>query len=354
MAGTRSTPEGRPRSNRLRNFTARSALIHAILLALVLGLTGFSHYRASRLPKGVIGGEGKEVALGKVPVKHEEPEEEQEAQEAKSEHRPKMVTGKHTAPFTLTVPEEMIEELAFDDADSDFLSPSELTEAGVVGAAAGESRAGVPTGFEHFTCLYPYQLRYTGGDWNPDPSALPALMREVKKRAKIPTSDRLQVVDLAKLDCGGDAMPFLFVTGHGNVLLSKKEYENLRKYLENDGFLIVDDCSGFDPAARRLIRNTFPDIPLVRISMTHRIYSSYYPLKRILGGNVRIRDHHEGVFIGGRLAVFYSGNDLACAWERRPDGKPVHPCSPGGEEQREWAYRMGVNLMVYALTGSEQ
>jgi hypothetical protein len=84
--------------------------------------------------------------------------------------------------------------------------------------------------------------------------------------------------------------------------------------------------------------------------MSHRIYHAYYPLKRILGGNIRAASFDQGIFLGERLALFYSRNDLACAWERRPDGKPVHPCSPGGEEQREWAYKMGVNLVVHAVT----
>ena len=348
------------RSERLRRFTARSAAIHAGILGVLLFLGWFAIVRESRLPKGAVGGEGKTVALGEVPVKRVEPEEIADTeQERKVEHRPRIITRYDFAPHVLAVPvpDQLPDELSFDDITQDFLSPSLLEAAGVLGAAAGESRAGIPNGFDSYTRLYPYQVYYRGGDWNPDPSALSVLMRELNRRTRLPVSDRVQVVRLARLDPKAEnPPPFLFITGHGNILLSDTEIDNLREYLLRGGLLIADDCGpigfNFDGPVRALFKRLFPKIPVRRIPMNHGIYRSYYPLKQVQGGLTRFKTYHEGVFLSGRLTIFYSRNDLACAWERRPDGKPVHvPCHPGGEDQREWAYQMGVNLIVYAIAG---
>ena len=137
--------------------------------------------------------------------------------------------------------------------------------------------------------------------------------------------------------------------------MSDEEINNLRAYLLKGGLLIADDCGAigwnFDQPIRSVFKRLFPKESLVRIPMTHGIYRAYYPLNKIMGGLMKFQQYDEGIFLGERLAVFYSRNDLACAWEKRPDGKWVHPCEPGGEEQREWAFKMGVNLIVYAVQG---
>ena len=329
-------------------------MLHGVAAVLVFGLGTCSHLRASRPPKGVVGGEGPTVALGKVPVKRDSPrEEERQEQERKVEQRPRIITRKRPEPQTVAVsmPDQLPAELTFDDTDQDYLSPSQIEDAGAGGDLEGESRAGVPHGFEDVTRFRAYQIRFGGGDWNPDPSALPVLLRELTKRTRIPTSPVVQVVRLASLPAdAADPPPFLYMTGHSGIDMSPAEIANLRAYLGRGGLLIIDDCDGFDPAVQKLGRRLFPKTPFRRIPMNHPLYHAYYPLRRILGGNVRVRPYHEGIFVHNRLAVFYSRNDLGCAWEKRPDGKFVHPCQPGGAEQREWAYRMGVNLMVYAIT----
>jgi hypothetical protein len=57
----------------------------------------------------------------------------------------------------------------------------------------------------------------------------------------------------------------------------------------------------------------------------------------------------EGVIRDGRLVAVYISNDLGGAWSRDDFGNYELQCEPGGERQRELAFRMGVNLVMYAL-----
>jgi hypothetical protein len=54
----------------------------------------------------------------------------------------------------------------------------------------------------------------------------------------------------------------------------------------------------------------------------------------------------------GVSSVLVTGNDLAGAWAADDNGQGLNPVVPGGEEQREFAYRVGVNIVMYALTGN--
>jgi hypothetical protein len=51
-------------------------------------------------------------------------------------------------------------------------------------------------------------------------------------------------------------------------------------------------------------------------------------------------------------SVVIGGRDWAAAWARDASGLPLFPMVPGGEQQREYAYRAGVNMVMYALTGN--
>jgi hypothetical protein len=54
----------------------------------------------------------------------------------------------------------------------------------------------------------------------------------------------------------------------------------------------------------------------------------------------------------GVSSILITSNDLAGAWAMRPDGQPMLPLVPGEPHQREFAFRSGVNIVMYALTGN--
>ena len=192
------------------------------------------------------------------------------------------------------------------------------------------------------------RLHYDGGgDWYANPSSLPNLLAAVRERTGIALADREVTVRLT--DPFLSDTPYLYMTGHGNVRFSDGEVGALRRYLENGGFLHADDNYGLDESFRREMARVFPDRPLVEVPADHPVYHIVYDLPQ---GIPKIHEHDGlpaqgfGIFIEGRLALFYSyQSDLGDGWE----DPGVHDDS---EEVRESALRMGVNLIVYAMTAA--
>ena len=56
--------------------------------------------------------------------------------------------------------------------------------------------------------------------------------------------------------------------------------------------------------------------------------------------------------VDGVSPIIITSNDFAAAWARGRRGEPLYPVVPGGERQREMAFRAGVNIVMYALTGN--
>jgi len=192
------------------------------------------------------------------------------------------------------------------------------------------------------------RVQYEGDDWYANPSSLPNLIRAIRTRTTLavePNEVRLTLRDERLWD-----HPFLHLTGHGDIRLREDEVERLRTYLLRGGFLHIDDNYGLDPAVRRELARVFPDRALVDVPLTHPIYRIVYPFPQ---GIPKIHEHDNkpargfGIFIGDRLAVFYSHeSDLGNGWE----DIGTYPADP--PEAHEAALRMGVNLFAYAVTSA--
>jgi len=190
------------------------------------------------------------------------------------------------------------------------------------------------------------RLHYDGGgDWYANPSSLPNLLAAIRERTALPVMVRERVVTLDGPDLW--EAPYLYMTGHGNVRFTDAQVRTLRRYLEAGGFLHADDNYGMDESFRREIARVFPDRPLVEVPLDHPIYHLPYDFPQ---GIPKIHEHDGlpaqgfGVFVGNRLAVYYSyQSDLGDGWE---DPDVHHDPAP----IREQALRMGVNLFVYATT----
>ncbi|MGD0484922.1 MAG: DUF4159 domain-containing protein [Gemmatimonadales bacterium] len=186
-----------------------------------------------------------------------------------------------------------------------------------------------------------------GGDWYADPSSLPNLLRAVRERTRLRTTERERVVRLT--DPALFEVPYLYLTGHGNVLLQGEEARALRSHLEGGGFLHADDCYGMDRSFRREVAKVFPDRPLVEVPLDHPIYHLVYELPR---GVPKVHEHDGlpaqgfGVFLEGRLVLYYSyQTDLGDGWEDPEVHRDPEPV-------REQAMRLGVNLFVYAVSAA--
>lgn len=184
-----------------------------------------------------------------------------------------------------------------------------------------------------------------GGDWYNDPSSLTNLIRYAREH--IPLSVTTEYHDVAIGSRELHRYPFTYMTGHGNITVNSAEAANMRDYLDNGGFLYIDDDYGFDPYIRPVIREIFPDEELIELPISHPIYSQVFDFP---DGLPKIHEHDGkppqgfGIYRNGRLVLYYTyESNLADGWA----DADIHNTP---SEIRDKAFRMGVNLLVYALT----
>jgi hypothetical protein len=190
------------------------------------------------------------------------------------------------------------------------------------------------------------------GNWNPRPTALRRLSWELGRRTSIEPAAAAVTVRLGQP--GLHRTPMLYLAGAGPLPpFSEAERAALRRFLQYGGFLLVDaadgsDGTGFDASVRRELGQVLPASPLAPVPRDHVLYKSFYLLDR-QGGRLLVKPWLEAQVLDGRAAVVYSQNDLGGAWARSELGEWEYPCTPGGEAQRETAFRVGVNVAMYAL-----
>lgn len=190
------------------------------------------------------------------------------------------------------------------------------------------------------------RLKYGGGgDWYNDPSAEVNLLRFVHQNTNIDVDPRYEFVDLSNERLF--TYPFLFITGHGNIVFSDYEVQRIRRYLTNGGFLYADDDYGIDKAFRREMKKVFPDLEFVELPFNHGIYHSHFSFPN---GVPKTHEHDGkppqgfGLFYKGRLVVYYT-------YESNPsDGWADPDIHNNPEPVRQEALRFGTNVVVYSLS----
>ena len=188
-------------------------------------------------------------------------------------------------------------------------------------------------------------LKYHGGgDWYANPTALPNLAKFCNESLGTNLDPEYATVEVGSAELYNH--PFVHMTGHGNVVFSDAEAENLRNYLIGGGFLHIDDNYGMDRYVRTALKKVFPEQPLVELPWEHEIYDQQYSFKN---GLPKIHKHDDsppqgfGILWEGRVVVFYSYEcDLGDGWE----DWSVHK---DPEELRQKALKMGANIIQYAF-----
>jgi len=189
-------------------------------------------------------------------------------------------------------------------------------------------------------------LKYNGGgDWYANPTSLPNLVEFCNQNLGTKISTNIETV--AAGDPSIFNYPFVHMTGHGNVIFTNDEAENLRNYMIGGGFLHIDDNFGMDPFIRPELKKIFPTIDLVELPFTHIIFNQKY---KFPNGLPKIHEHDNqraqafGILYEGRLVCLYTfETDLGDGWE----DQPVHGDS---EEKRLEALKMGANIIQYVFT----
>ena len=224
----------------------------------------------------------------------------------------------------------------------------------VLGATAGLLTHGPKilrgASFPHFFFT---QLKYRGGDWDPNPQFAEPIIEELELRTSIDGVKERRVTTLS--DSELFFCPFLYMAGKYEFdPFTLQEREVLRRFLTYGGFLLAEDTMGargfgFDRVFREEMRQVFPKQELKRLPADHSVYQSFYLIGNI-GGRQRVNPFLEGIVIDNWTPVIYSQNDLSGAWAIDKSGKWINQCVPGGEAQRASAFKLGINIIVYSLT----
>jgi hypothetical protein len=188
-------------------------------------------------------------------------------------------------------------------------------------------------------------LKYNGGgDWYANPTSLTNLSTFCNSSLGTEINPDYATVEVGSADLFNYS--FIHMTGHGNVVFSPAEAENLRNYLIGGGFLHADDNYGMDPYIRVALKQVFPELTLVELPFEHEIYHQKFNFPN---GLPKIHEHDGkapqgyGLIYEGRLVVFYTYEcDLGDGWE----DPEVHKDPP---DVRTKALQMGANIVSYAF-----
>lgn len=191
------------------------------------------------------------------------------------------------------------------------------------------------------------KLKYSGGgDWYANRTALPNLIAFCNKNLRTNFDPAEAVVDPGSTDIFN--YPFVYMTGHGNVVFSDQEAKNLRNYLIGGGFLHIDDNYGLDKFIRPQMKKVFPELEFIELPASHPLYNQKF---KFPSGLPKIHEHDGkrpqgfALIYNGRVVCYYTyETDLGNGWEDA--GTYVSDT----EEARQNALKMGCNLVQYALT----
>ena len=197
------------------------------------------------------------------------------------------------------------------------------------------------------------RLQYNSGDWNVDQRMPSNLMHSLINYTSIPvdTEERVIPLDSEKIF----SSPFCYLSGHKLVEFTEKEAKNFKQYVEQGGFVFVDDCNHdidglFARSFERQMKKLFGQQALKKISNKHPIYSQFFRFEEgpppttfeLNGwGDDLIHDYLKALEIDGKIRVLYSNKDYGCEWDYDYRNK---------RWLAEDNTKFGVNIIIYALT----
>jgi hypothetical protein len=196
------------------------------------------------------------------------------------------------------------------------------------------------------------RLQYADSGWNIRQSGPRRLLQEVEKRTSIAVNPDSPAVRPTDPDLF--MHPLTCMCGEGSFEpLSEEGILKLRQYLTNGGFLWIDSADGvrdgpFTQSVERMMTRIFPDRSLGDVSQDHVLYKAFYLLDEPVG-RLSVADSLRAIFGDDRLYSVICPNDMFGALSKDNLGNWSYTVRPGGEQQREMAFRLGINMVMYAL-----
>ncbi len=189
-------------------------------------------------------------------------------------------------------------------------------------------------------------LKYNGGgDWYSVVDALQNLTDFCNQQLNMNFDPNYATVEVGSVELFN--YPFLFMTGHGNIVLSDAEAENLRNYLIGGGFLYVDDDYGMDPYFRLAIKKVFPEKELIELPFEHPLFHQKFNFKN---GIPKTHEHDNkppqtfAILHEGRVVCVYTyETNISDGWESQEVHNDPEPI-------RRISLEMGANIVQFAFT----
>ncbi|TLF46931.1 DUF4159 domain-containing protein [Maribacter aurantiacus] len=197
------------------------------------------------------------------------------------------------------------------------------------------------------------RLQYESGDWDVDQRMPSNLLNSLVEYTTLQVNTVENIVPLASDDIF--KCPFCYLSGHKLVQFSKKEGENFKKYVDNGGFVFVDDCNHdidglFAKSFERQMGELFGNEALVKLPNDHELYTIFFDFEdgppttsqELNGwGDDLVHEYLKAIEIKGRIGVLYSNKDYGCEWDYDFRNKRWY---------KNDNTRFGVNIVMYALT----
>lgn len=197
------------------------------------------------------------------------------------------------------------------------------------------------------------RLQYESGDWDVDQRMPSNLLNSLVEYTALNVNTTENIVSLSSQDIFN--CPFCYLSGHKLVQFSKTEEANFKTYVENGGFVFVDDCNHdidglFAKSFEEQMIRTFGTDQLKKIPNNHSIYESFFTFEdgppttsqELNGwGDDLVHDYLKAVEVNKRIGLLYSNKDYGCEWDYDFRNKRWYKIDNT---------RFAVNIVMYALT----
>lgn len=170
------------------------------------------------------------------------------------------------------------------------------------------------------------RIQYNSGDWDTDQRMPSNVLNSLVEYTTIPIDEKERIIFLT--DKNLFRSPICYLSGHKLVEFSTLERDNLHRYIQNGGFLFVDDCNHdidglFAKSFEQEIDRVFGQKALQKIPNTHEIYHSFFEFEgppttsfELNGwGDDLVHDYLKAVTVNGRIGILYSNKDYGCEWD---------------------------------------
>lgn len=196
------------------------------------------------------------------------------------------------------------------------------------------------------------RLKYSSGDWDTDQRMPANMLNSLLEYTTIPLEQEEKIIDLNTREIFNYA--FCYLSGHKLVQFNKQEAANFKKYIEQGGFVFVDDCNHdidglFAKSFEAQMTALFGPTALKKIPNDHPLYSTFFKFEKgppttsfeLNGwGDDLVHDYLKAIQVNGRIGVLYSNKDYGCEWDYDFRNKRF---------LAEDNTKFGVNIILYAL-----